>query len=274
MVKKSFPIFLKIANRIIKISLTQTPGNEFAVNYWRLKISEKLKNWIIKKTVRPEGYIEFYFNMFLSVKVDKHQEYFIKIFKKTGKNKIRTYYYISHTQFYFLLRLIIQLLIEKEKGFFIHASANALTKNSACLFIGKSGGGKSTIANLLGQKYIKLADDIALISQKEGYYYLYPTPIDEKLIIDKADIKPYKIKGVFIIQQSDEILLKKIKNNDFLIQKFSTSILFKENTRLNILNNRFKELITNKIDFFQFKFPKDGQKLIEFFTSYEKGSYQ
>jgi hypothetical protein len=114
--------------------------------------------------------------------IPHRNKFYINFYDVLSENEIVTFYTIGIYQFQLLLTSTVLRLFQKNDGFYLHASAIAINDH-AIVFTGKPGSGKSTAANLLSQKYHKIADDGIFIRKIKGKYFCYPTPIlDEDLI--------------------------------------------------------------------------------------------
>ena len=82
---------------------------------------------------------------------------------------IKSFYHISKTQFTFLLLKALEYLLQKDKGFILHASSS-IVENELIIFTGKKGAGKSTSIRLLKNKFKPFTDDAILIKNKKGNY--------------------------------------------------------------------------------------------------------
>jgi len=278
--RKHIDLYLNIGLFYLKISQKINKHSIKAVKYWNDKIKEKFHGFLTERAKKVDAVIELTSNNLSFLKERNTDKYYLEIFKKTNSFKYITYNYISHSQLFCLLAFLMEELIKKRGGFFLHASANKISENESLLFIGSSGDGKSTISNLLNYKYPKIADDISMIYKFENDYYLFPTPIDEKIKINKNNIKLYKIKSIFLIKKSKEIKLNKFNNIKYLNKKIHSLIRKIDFVNYNdknykkhdlFLSNQLDDFIINKKnDFFKLSFPFDKQKTLIFFHNFIK----
>ena len=99
-------------------------------------------------------------------------------------NTLTSYYHISISQFQFILRNVIQILLTENNGFILHASA-CVIDGKASLFTGFSGAGKSTVIKLLKTKYPALADDTVIIQKKGETFFSLPNTHCRKGVVDR-----------------------------------------------------------------------------------------
>lgn len=78
--------------------------------------------------------------------------------------------------FQMLLTAIIYKALLDSNGLVIHSSSIA-NNNSAYIFFGLSGSGKSTIADLSLKTHTVLSDDISTVQIKDGQTYVYANPL-------------------------------------------------------------------------------------------------
>lgn len=97
------------------------------------------------------------------------------------------------------------LIHHKEDKLFFHSSG-AIINNHGYLFCAKSGGGKTTISNLIGKDKI-LSDERVLVEWKKDGVYLTGTPWNgrEDKIEPKAD--SVKLKRICLLKKSQKIYL-------------------------------------------------------------------
>jgi hypothetical protein len=146
--------------------------------------------------------------------INKKNRVYILFYHKIG-NQIFIPYYIGFTQFNFIMRLLISKLI-KNKGFFIHSSS-AVINNQACVFLGKSGSGKSTIIKLIKNFAKPINDDLSLIKRDgDNRFYLVSTPFPEKELWFQRINSKYPIKAFFFLKKAQFNRIKKIESEEIL----------------------------------------------------------
>lgn len=167
-------------------------------------------------------------------------------------NCINTYYYVNLLQLRHILREVLQILLTKNQGLQLHASAS-IVNNSVVLFVGAHGAGKSTAIKLAKKSFPIFADDSVAVRFIDGKFYAYNTFEFEKNLTRKF-YKRYPIKSINFLYKSQQTYLKEIN-----IKNIATQLLLKESwfmdassfknqssTILKIINS---DIIFNKLFF-------------------------
>jgi hypothetical protein len=133
----------------------------------------------------------------------------------TGKGWLRVHYLLTSS---LRTRLFEQLLYQafysavkkrNDHALLIH-SCGVIHKKSGYLFVGKSGSGKSTVAELSSDKRV-LNDEIILIDMKTGKPVIYSTPFNGYFKEKKTGCAD--LKGIFLLEQADTHSLTGVKKS-------------------------------------------------------------
>jgi len=257
-------IFLTIAGFQIKIIFGKTDWL-FAKNKLRDEIVYYYKDFISNMKPRKLDFtIELIEKKGVELLHKQYEsKYFVNLFEEFGKNKIVGYYSINLVQLQLIIRNIIFKLSLKYKVFFLHSSA-ADINGEACLFLGNQGAGKSTIVNLLKEKFPLLADDISIIRNELNEYYFYQTPFIEREWIRKKSIK-YKIAKIFFLKKAHNFMLQKIKNKDYILKKIIEQLFVNKESE-NIQIKYLTAFVSEFNHFYSLSFAKEKAGLIKLFS--------
>ncbi len=199
----------------------------------------------------------------ISIKEDN--EYYVNLYKKTGENSLVCYYRINITEFQFIIKYVLNSLLTKNNGWFLHASVLG-NKDQAYIFLGDSGSGKSTIIELLNTHFQPLADDVCIVKKVNNYFYLFQTPFFEKLQGIKKNSNKYKINKIFFLKKNRQNTIKRIEERNIILGNYTKQMI----TENSFLNNNMKEVLEfisgNKFYFLYFSNNKD--KLVNFFMEF------
>lgn len=112
--------------------------------------------------------------------------------------------------FYLFLRFVTIITLAEKDGFIIHASS-IVHKNSGYIFAGRPNSGKSTITRLSSSKKV-LCDDFSIIKKVNGKFKVFPSPFWGSIKPGgKNEHRPYPIKGIYLLRQSDENYARPLK---------------------------------------------------------------
>lgn len=212
-------------------------------------------NWAIKKKSNnidykirfiPGGGIKTY---------PRKKGYYIELFKKISENSVTASSNISLYQFHMILKLILDKLLVKKGGFFIHCSA-IKHNNKAYLFLGNEGAGKSTIKNFLKDKFSVLCDDSGVISSNTGRYIFFQSPLIEKDNIIKTT-EHYEVGGFFFLIKGKKCKITKISNYELILKK-----LLNQNLKFNTFSKKnfikiILDLLKKQNKFYSLSFPNN-----------------
>lgn len=188
---------------------------------------------------------------------------YIMVYEICSHKRLKTYYYISPTQFRIVMNTVIQILLRNHQGFLIHSSSSEIN-GEAVLFIGPSGAGKTTIVKLLQKKYMALTEDSSYICIENNHYYLYMTPLPEKISIKKRSNK-YPISKIFFLFKSNHTGIEELKNRDDIYINIMKQLWTDtENAPHQI---KFVADFVKKCRFYNLFFQKDANKLIRLFEN-------
>lgn len=263
---KDVVVYFSVANFIIKIIFSAT-HDPFPAKYWIDRIKREYFKWVIEKPNIIDATIYFSPEQFLTG--TKHKSiYYLKLFTWKGMVNVVTYYHISHSQFIYILQLILQKLIKKD-GFFMHASASQLFKSTCGIFIGKSSAGKSTISHFLNSSFNKIADDVIVIRLIKDHYYLFMLPFDSKLnssIKQPSNYLQYKISHIFLLKKSANTKFTLLQNNNRILSKLISSLWLFDKTKPNKIIQFISRLIS-QCKVYQFEFSYDPKKVLDVFNN-------
>lgn len=211
-------LYFQVAGSLIKINFHKAQSSH------REKIFRKMMQTHFNRFItqrgkkQPDYTINFTEqNNFELLKKSDRTKHFMNIAEYLPHNTLTSYYHISISQFQFILRNVIQILLTENNGFILHASA-CVIDGKASLFTGFSGAGKSTVIKLLKTKYPALADDTVIIQKKGETFSLYQIPIAEKeWWIEKGPTK-YPLEKVFFLRQADVFRTDSMKDKDKILK--------------------------------------------------------
>lgn len=219
-------IFLSIAGFTIVIKLHPTEWPFFIERGFRGEIFYQHYGFIKRKPSTKIDYtIEVKHAQNLKVLMQTHRKRtYIHFYEETKPSTIVTYYHIGNMQLQLVLRAILQKLLSKKNGMIFHASAS-LVNGKAYVFLGKSGAGKTTVAQLLATKYQPLADDSIIITKEHGKYWLYQTPFPEKSFWIKKSAERYPLGKFFFLEKAIALNIRKLANKEHISSQFFEQFL-------------------------------------------------
>lgn len=185
--------------------------------------------------------------------------------KKTEINHFGNIFYLkidaTLNRVIWLIRSILRKFL-KDKGFFLHCSANAINDKKAIIFLGNPGVGKSTISMMLDGLYRKIVDDTAIVLKRNGYFYIYQIPFRERNILSKKG-NGYKISTVFFLKKSKLIKIVQEENIFRNMPKFFKQIWLDR----TYIKHQFRRIINfvETVPFFTLLFSKNNPAVINFF---------
>lgn len=175
-----------------------------------------------------------------------------------GKNKI-VIFYQDYIPFWLVMQNAIYILCSNNNGIVIHASSAAYD-DTAFLFIGRSGAGKSTIIRLLKPAFTPLSDDITIIRKNRHNFYLYQQPIPERNYY-QASSKPFIIRKVYFLEKSDNFRVEKIVNKEYVLLRLLKELKVSDERIVKNLMS-FTSIFNG---FFFLHFPKSRAKILKSF---------
>lgn len=183
------------------------------------------------------------------------------LIKNRTAKKILSYYQ-DEVKVDIIIQNALYILLSDNNGFIIHSSAVNI-KNKSVLFFGKSGAGKSTIVNLLSNKFPVLSDDISLVRNLNGRYFHFQHPLMEKNYYPKTK-KGFEISTIYVLTKSTKDKIIPI-NHEKTLPKFIS--------QLNVIDNKITK---TAIDFYfglntinRVYFTKNHKNVINLFTRNE-----
>ncbi len=178
--------FIKTAGYVIKIVLEPAEQIFFKRNI----INSIQETWgrggFLKKTssIKPDFEIIFASTaseMKIVQKNDGKDHYYLTLRKDFASRRVIVFYFTSLPTLTILMKEILSFLI-KNDGFLLHASSCLDNKGNLKLFLASSGGGKTTIANLLSKSKFctKFGDDMVIVKKVKGRWFFFSPPYIEK----------------------------------------------------------------------------------------------
>lgn len=257
--KKAETINIVVGGFSIKIIFKKTELN-IAKKILKNNIKEFFANFIQNKPAKTDFIIYIKDEDKLELLSEKNKsKYYLGFFEVIKDNRIKTHYIINIFQFQSLINFILLKLSENNKLLFLHSSAVKINKE-AYIFLGKSGAGKSTTANLLKKKYFKLSDDISLVRKEKNIYNLYQSPILEKNLITKTSDKT-PVNSVYFLKKAKYFKIRKIKNKEYILKSASKQI-FTKDEHFPLQIKYLAEFIKEFDNFYFLYFSKDSKNLI------------
>ena len=163
----------------------------------------------------------------------------------------------------YLLSLLISAFYILKKGqedsVFLHA-AGIIRDDKGYVFAGPSGSGKTTISRLSHPEGIAINDELVLISNINGEYWLKGTPVKGDFYASTDLTK--KLRGIFILRKDNISYVQRIKGIDAGIKLFP--LLFYP---ANFSDNRIEAIsevlrlvsgLVNKIPCYELHFTQDN----------------
>lgn len=240
--------YLKIAGFRIKLEFQPT---DWPANKKRLinEIYSSLGGFIIKQSSNNYNIsIRFVDRLDLDILSSKSSaKHFINYYESINNKNIITFYHISIVQLIIILRTVLQNLLADNNGFIFHGSA-VLLGRKACLFLGKSGAGKSTILKILADKVMPLADDTIIIRKVNNHYYLYQSPMIDKVDWVRKSTRRYQIGKLYFLHQKNSFFFTKIKDKQRVLKKI-IKVFFTDSNHRTSQMQRLMEFIS-KYDIF------------------------
>lgn len=148
-----------------------------------------------------------YDNSYISIEINKRSITFMNF----RKNELHTFYQENQRKFLKKTRPgwhVFANFLPLFDAIMIHSSA-VIIENKAALFIAPDEGGKTTIVELLQEKYPIITDDQNIIRKENDKYYCYGTPWG--LYTNKS--AKAEIGGIFLIEKSDKFKLTPLNSN-------------------------------------------------------------
>jgi hypothetical protein len=101
------------------------------------------------------------------------------------------------------IKLLLVLLCIQKGGMSCHSSA-VFKNDCAVAFVGNSGSGKSTIADLLSKTWNMIDDDFNIFLPENGAFYIHTTPFYLLKTIrgNRPKSRPIQLKYIFILKKS------------------------------------------------------------------------
>jgi len=145
------------------------------------------------------------------------KEHFLTLNKDYRHKKIETFYYIGILTFQLILREVLSYLLRKD-GFLLHASGSLDRDGNLFIFLAPSGGGKTTLSNLLKEGGLrKFSDDILLVRKLGGKWRFFSPPFIEKEHMPlKREATGAKI--FTIIKKGKKVSSKRLKREDKILK--------------------------------------------------------
>ena len=193
-------LYLSIAGFVLRVSIVNN-SSSFYAKFWKNYLTDRYALWLVK---RRQHNVTLRFSTDESIELagkKSGRTFYSKIYQKVNSRNYQTYHYISYYQLQYVLQNIISDLLSKNRGLFVHASSCLISKDTACVFSGKSTSGKSTITNLLADSYPKLADDLLVVRVEGKSLYLYLLPLERKDIYTKDSGMKFKISHFLFLQK-------------------------------------------------------------------------
>lgn len=188
---------------------------------------------------------------------------------KIKNKKTYMYYHINETEFNLLLLKSVQKLLPKRNAVLFHASS-IIHNNFGIMFIAPTGGGKSTIIQLLQKLGSKYTDDISIIKKTNNSFELYQSPFSEKNPILKRN-NSYPLKLICILHKSKKCNLRTYSFTESL-KKVAANALIVPSTdkrRRNIVSELVKNIPVVE---FSFNLSQTGVKKL-FTIAYQQLPY-
>jgi hypothetical protein len=144
------------------------------------------------------------------------------------------------------------------RGMLLHAAAVVKDK-AAYLFLGPSGGGKSTAASL-SAKYKVIGDDVVAIKRSGASYSVFPTPWKQAAFTKGAERANAEVKALFFIRKSSRVSFKLIPPEEALKRMLYSHIHFLVLTRRPLLDDIFATAsgFVKTIPAYDMEFTRDG----------------
>lgn len=265
-------IYVSIATFVIKIEfIYENYGENFVDSLYRKKLFKKNISKLLKNFIIPDIPKSIHF----TILVKSEQTIFTRnkssecisllLFRSLSITKLETFYYINAYQFQLILRDIIFRLVTQSHGFILHASAVKIG-DKACIFLGKSTSGKSTIVRLIKATYTPLADDTIVIKREKNKYYLYGTPFLEKQRWIKRENKNYELTYVMFIYKGKETNIKRVTNNLEILNPFLDQVFLSEDIKKNTFNLAL-HFLKSDISLYKLTFKKSKKDIEQVFLS-------
>jgi len=257
---------IKIADFNFKISFDKTPWTAL-----RDKTETEFKHHFSRfittnKFIKLDCHIRYIHRQFTELLSNKKKDQFYTyLFSKKANGDISTSYQNGTLHLLLIIKIILQDLLSKNKGFLLHCSA-AKINNKAFLFVGGEGAGKSTIVKLLIKEYQPLTDDIAIIKKTNQKYCLFQSPFIESNQYEKSN-KKFTISKIFFLKKSNTNFIEEINKKYTINKLFQKQILFIEKN-IGLQIPLIKDFISNH-KFFVMHFTKNSSKLISLFKNYK-----
>lgn len=215
-------LYLDIAGFNIKIEFHRSTIKIIRENYIN-QIRVLYRYFIlIKAPRRIDLFIKFFDTAQIKIFGEKDKLFYINFLKIRESVEIITFYYIHPPYFQLILRYALLDLSKKKNLLLFHASSNIIN-NEVVLFSGKSGIGKTTVKNTLGEEYNPFSDDIVCIRKVDDKYFCFNTPFFEKNPTPNYN-KKFAIKFIFFIKRSSFSKIIQIKNDDRIIEEMFSEV--------------------------------------------------
>lgn len=261
-------IYVRLGGFNIKISFDHArkldPKLDFVRKRLQMDVFLYLKSFVVLKKARKVDFkIVFISHPEIEIiKTTKTAKEYVFLLERISDKKILVDLLISTYQFEAVLKDIIFSLLQKNGGFGIHASSVKFGRG-AYLFLGSSGAGKSTIADLLSVKYNVISDDMTILRKIKGKYYIFQMPFLEKVWWGQKTQEMYELKKVLFLNKSRAFSIKKLADNELITQNILSQILAAQNLDRKKTKEIFSFIQTFR-NYYSLYFDRDEKRLLKF----------
>jgi hypothetical protein len=164
------------------------------------------------------------------------------------------------------LRFAISYLCLIDGGVLIH-SAGVLTDDGGIVFPGPSMSGKTTLCNMLYDRYLLLGEELQIVLPLKGNggYEVYGTPF----LGSSSRVSEYggkKLKDIIFHSKSNDFFLRKIDYKDALFRLLETVIIYVDTKDIAEIAVKNSGNLLKKVRTFEMGFPLDDDWIDDFDT--------
>ena len=158
------------------------------------------------------------------------------------------------------LRILYSILLLRKKAFLIH-SAGLRINNSAFLFPGQSGAGKTTLYKKAGRRFI-LSDELNMVRANDSGFYAKATPFMGEFRKGVSN-EGGNMRGIFFLSKGAPNYYRPIAKDDALTRMLSTVMFFSDQLEMNRKLLTIVSRFVNNLPTFELQYDKDTTRFAD-----------